>query len=679
MSKKSVNIKSKPAEKTRSANSYLFAAYAIAGLFTIIFLSYCLSNKFFQDDSYITFRYVKNFINGMGLVFNASEYVEGYTCFLWVLLLSIFGLIKLNIENTAQILSIIFGVLILAVTFGISSRINTVNPDVQNKSKNTNNTKVYSLLNIIPVLFLVYNGGFRFWTISGMETTMFVFFVLLGIYFYILESRNSVPGYKYHIYFLIASLTRPEGVFVYALVILHRILMEVKLQKSLIITFRIIFSKESLKGILIFIIPYILYFAFRYSYYGYILPNTFYAKTGFSSAYLNSGLEYFLKFNNSYLYYGAILALPLILFRRKDIFFETSLLYIIIIAYTLYIIFIGGDVLKQHRFFLTIAPLIFILFGKSLSELLNRSRSVLMLTNETLTVSLAVIISFVLSYYSYSKQSESLDKDIQSENGLVDKMRLAGNWFKQKQQQEGRQLTVAATTIGAISYFSDVTLVDMLGLTDKEIAHNPKTIPEISENENIGWKERNYNVDYIISRNPDYIYFSTGIKPSAYAERGLFTTASFRKNYYPYYFTLKEMNFQDVVYKKKKETDLKSGADSLIDNPNYKKSFINLFTQAINTSRDKSKTQEAMNLYKKCLEISPSDFSLPYQMLGDLSSQLGNKQEALLYYNKAVEISDHSIMAHYGLYQSYSSSGDTSQANKHIEKIKQYDPDLFGR
>jgi len=35
------------------------------------------------DDAYISFRYVRNFVEGRGLVFNPGERVEGYTNFLW--------------------------------------------------------------------------------------------------------------------------------------------------------------------------------------------------------------------------------------------------------------------------------------------------------------------------------------------------------------------------------------------------------------------------------------------------------------------------------------------------------------------------------------------------------------------------------------------------------------------
>ena len=44
---------------------------------------------FLTDDAFISFRYVRNLLEGHGLVFNPGEYVEGYTNFLWVVVLAI--------------------------------------------------------------------------------------------------------------------------------------------------------------------------------------------------------------------------------------------------------------------------------------------------------------------------------------------------------------------------------------------------------------------------------------------------------------------------------------------------------------------------------------------------------------------------------------------------------------
>jgi arabinofuranosyltransferase len=47
-----------------------------------------VSYDYVVDDAYISFRYARNLIEGHGLVFNPGEKVEGYTNFLWVLIIA---------------------------------------------------------------------------------------------------------------------------------------------------------------------------------------------------------------------------------------------------------------------------------------------------------------------------------------------------------------------------------------------------------------------------------------------------------------------------------------------------------------------------------------------------------------------------------------------------------------
>jgi tetratricopeptide (TPR) repeat protein len=112
--------------------------------------------------------------------------------------------------------------------------------------------------------------------------------------------------------------------------------------------------------------------------------------------------------------------------------------------------------------------------------------------------------------------------------------------FVLNMQQTGRWLkghfppgsTIAITTIGAISYFSELNVIDLLGLTDYEIAHHPKLLPGVTDS----WREINYNAESVIARRPDGILFSTGVRPSSAAEKALFAYANFQDAYYPYYF-----------------------------------------------------------------------------------------------------------------------------------------------
>ena len=64
---------------------------------------------FLTDDAFISFRYVRNLLEGHGLVFNPGEYVEGYTNFLWILeLAALWGLFDLRPEHAANWLSVAY-------------------------------------------------------------------------------------------------------------------------------------------------------------------------------------------------------------------------------------------------------------------------------------------------------------------------------------------------------------------------------------------------------------------------------------------------------------------------------------------------------------------------------------------------------------------------------------------
>ncbi len=672
MSKKSIkqNI---PAEKQGNNKPLILAGLV---LLCIVFIIICTNNKFIQDDAFISFRYVQNFVDGNGLVFNIGERVEGYTNLLWVLILSVFVKMDFDIGNTAQMMSLAFGVLVLVMTYLLSGLV-TVKGDIDQKSfkKNKSGAEDASteFFDLIPPALLVFTGSFVFWAISGMETTMFISFCLLGIYFYIKNKDSSSPDYKFSIFLLLATLTRPEGLYFFGLILIHRFgLLFMEKRGEGIKEF---FSKKNLISYLVYVIPVIFYFIIRYSYYGYLFPNTYYAKTGFSSQYLNAGLEYFMKFFSSYLLYGVVLIAPLYLFRKKENFFEVSLFYLLIVSFILYVISVGGDVLKQNRFFLPVLPLIYILFAKFLTDLYFKFNRNL---GKGIAFASVLIISTVVCYFYYTSQKENLQSEINSENGLVEKMKITGNWFKNKQKELGRPLVLAATTIGSVSYFAgpEVVVIDNLGLTDKEIAHNPKPVPEISA-EVLGWKERNYNADYVMSRNPDYVYFSTGVKPSAYGERALFTTEEFINGYYPYYFSDKNSQFTEVVYKRKNDDDIKNIVTDYPGNPNYTPAFVNMFTDAMNTSRDKSRTQLALTQFQQSAEMGPAAFDMPYQYIGDIYFQQGKKDLAFENYKKAVEIDEANIMAQYQLYQLYGENGDTLNAKNSYEKILKYDPEIM--
>lgn len=656
---------SKTIKPAKTPDIRVFGFIAL-GIFAIILYYYSKTFDFIQDDSFITYRYVKNFTDGNGLVFNIGERVEGYTCFLWVILLSGVKSLGFNFISASQVLGIISSMLTLLFTYFISSKIFP-------KDKGAAFNLVFSLG---AVALLATNGSFAYWAVSGMETGLFGALITLGIYLYLRELKDNQDSFPLSsIVFLFAALTRPEGNLIFAVTVLHRIIITFKQNKSFdVSTLRSLLGKNNLLWLGLYIIPAIIFMIWRYSYYGYLMPNTFYAKTGSSLEYYSAGLDYTWTFLKSYGVYGLFVLIALYTLTSKERFYSYLYLVMIFFIFTLYVIFVGGDVLRPNRFFVPIMPVFFILVQEGLAMLME-------LFDKKREMAIGAIVGAILiggiSYYTYSNEAETIKGYADLEKGLVEKMKITANWLKNKQTQNGKPLTVAATTIGAISYYSEVILIDMLGLADKEVAHNPKPIPEISS-KNVGWRERNYNVEYIISRKPDYIYFSTGIKPSAYAERGLFTNDEFMKYYYPYYYTVKEYNFTDIMYKRKSDSEAANFA-VLPVNPNYQKSFVNLYNQAMNTQKDKSKTLEAINLYTQALATGPAGWGTPYQMIADLYMQLKDKDKAFMNYKKAVELDDYNVMAHYYLYQLYADKNDTVNAMANLDKINKYAPEMLNR
>ena len=72
---------------------------------------------FYQDDAYISYRYVFNLLDGHGLVYNIGERVEGYTNFGWVIYLAFWGVLGLNYVLISKITGYLLGAAIIVVAY----------------------------------------------------------------------------------------------------------------------------------------------------------------------------------------------------------------------------------------------------------------------------------------------------------------------------------------------------------------------------------------------------------------------------------------------------------------------------------------------------------------------------------------------------------------------------------
>ena len=416
--------------------------------------------------------------------------------------------------------------------------------------------------------------------------------------------------------------------------------------------------KPLVRLLAVYAVPMLVFVTWRLLYYGYPFPNTYYAKAGISPEYFQAGLDYFLFFVQTYMLYGVLLALPvlLLLWRRRSA--EILYLVLLTLGYTAYIISVGGDVLHAFRFFVPVLPLFYLLLQESLRE------AIAMIPRPGGWIrAIPLVAAAALGIYTYAGPREYIQEKWMLERGLVSKMTSTGEWLR---GVAGPSTEVAASTIGALSYYSGVTLIDLLGLTDETIAHHPEAIEGVES----GWKERKYNTTYVLSRQPSWIFFSTGSKPSAFAERALFTRAEFRRHYYPCFFHLNgDMNAINIAYKR--------SPDALVDStrygPSYRStSFINEFYIGMNMLRTPG---SAFPFFEKARLEGPADFALLEQELGGAYRAVKNDQAAEESYRRAVDINPAMVESQMMLGLYARDRQDLAQAQNHFAQVVRFNPE----
>ncbi len=615
-----------------------------------LFVWHSSSTQFLQDDSYITYRYTRNIARGHGPVFNVGERVEGYTNFLWMMLLAALGIAGVpftTIIPLSQILGVICGIGVLILFFLLVRRHSTGPPN----------------LTPFAVLLLAANGSFAYWCVSGMESGLFSLLFAAGLYVY-LSAETTSGSIGASVLLGLAALTRPEGALFLGLVVAHFVLRRLF---APVIGCQMSSGGRAWRRAFALLVPFVVLVAplyvWRLGYYGYFFPNTFYAKTGLSSSYLKSGIDYLVSFYRAYGFWGLGLLFPLavvVKYRSRAPLPALSLALLVIVVHALYTVSVGGDVLRIHRFFVPVYLLYYFILAEGL-WLLKIPRPVV----PAILSGLAV-----LTFWGPFTPGKSVRREINHnkylEKGLVQKMKATGLWLNANLSEQD---WFCCTTIGAVGYFSDRNLVDMLGLTDAIVAHEPENIlgPRVY------WKERNYNTRHVLERNPVYIYFSTGGKPSAAAERALFLRTRFRQGYFPCPVSVVEGGqiYSDVLFKRR------PGAESLpIETPGVNPEFVDLYNLGINLARPQ-KYDSSLATFRRCNQIAPPDFAYAYEWIGQIQLSLNQEEPALENLYRAISIDDWCITAHQLLGSIYYQRRQYDSAAVHFGKVVRYAPDYF--
>lgn len=204
------------------------------------------------DDAYITFRYSQHLAQGYGPVWNiGGDPVEGYTNFLLMLLLAGASKLGLNLPLAARGIGVLSAVGISAMLFWYCWRV----------------LKSYGVALAVSVIF-VASLPVAIHAVSGLETMLFsLLLTLLVVLALQIASRSPTRWLSWGLALvgLLLPLTRPEGALALIVVVIGLILcgkLRLILKPLIVIT----------------LLPGLLYFLWRWSFFGYPLPNTFYVK-----------------------------------------------------------------------------------------------------------------------------------------------------------------------------------------------------------------------------------------------------------------------------------------------------------------------------------------------------------------------------------------------------------------
>ena len=426
----------------------------LAGALLFIYHLYRVTHGWVVDDAYISFRYAENWVDGKGLVFNAGQRVEGYSNFLWVVLLAGGYALHLPTAAVAQMLGVALTLGALGWLLAIGRRM--LGPRI----------------GLCVAALYAANHALMSWSFGGLELPLFLFLALLGTYLlYVRASPWALLG------FAGAALTRPDGLL-FLLVGLGWVWLPAGPCAGR--------SRRALaSGCAIGLV--VAHVGFELVYYGSLVPNTFHAKVGFHLGQLTRGYDYLHDMASRYVVLlPAVLLLP---FARGQSAWRWYLLAVLG-AYSAFVIYAGGDPHPGWRLALPLLPFAWLGLGVLLRSWKERAPGA------------ALVLWFVLFANDLWQALPGLPEGAAYAHFRTDKVASCGErigrWLD---QQAPAGALIATNTGGSIPYFAKrLEALDMLGLTDADIAHSNRSVGTGY----VGHEAHDGN--YVLRRAPDYVF-----------------------------------------------------------------------------------------------------------------------------------------------------------------------------
>jgi arabinofuranosyltransferase len=474
-------------------NGFNWKGVAILISFLALFWGLCVYFfGFTLDDAYITFRYSQHLANGYGPVWNiGQDPVEGYSSFLWMLLMAMSIKLGLDPVYFSKLISMGAAVIIICIIYFYGTpRIND------------------QLIPIIAIAGVALSPAFALLTVQGMETIFTALLVLGGVVLSIrlMEKYSNLTSIFLSLLLLLTFLARLDLiVFELVLAIVMMLLLYKQQGKRSLFRFVII--------LLVFlVIPGLAYMFWRFSYFGYLFPNTFYIKQATHLLSLGGIIMVFQ--------YVTLILTPYILLtfyslsKQRDLSqnyglrrgFPATISLVIFLALYFFIFPIQGFL---FRFQMVTLPSFLFLFSffvgplEAESGAKHQRKQILNLQRWLMVLLSALVIVFPL--HMFDDAHDEMAKRTQFDRVIVG---------KELEALAHRNFTMFVTESGALPYYSKWRAIDHLGLNSEHIAHNGLSIEyleEISPNlvmllvESTTKLEQSYPIVYQFLSHNDYV------------------------------------------------------------------------------------------------------------------------------------------------------------------------------
>lgn len=430
----------------RKVLNYLIGLFFVVAYIVELFFIFQL-NPYACEDAYITYRYSANMAQGYGPVFNPGDRVEGYSNFIWMAGLSIAHALGFDMAAMSRIAGGIFNTFSLLLVWYIPRRY----------------FGIKGLQGVIaPLLYLLFLP-FHFYATAGLETSLYTLLILLCLYTLLWAENRPLPMTVSGFFFLLLALTRPEGIIFFAFLCCYWIWRRLAAKESL---------QQYLPAFILFCVCYGAFILWRLSYYELPFPNTYYAK-GTLPLFIRVPLGAFIT-KGFFTHYPHFLIFLFTFFgfvKTNEKKHAIRPVIIFIVAGLLFSIgFSGFDWMPFFRYNVPIVPLFIIISQIVSTEIWNRLTLKGRAKQKLVWAALVVFLVFLAS--------EQFVQDIAFNlrwKGINDfayhNHKVLGEWIK---KELGNKPVIAIGDVGRLAFFSQATILDIFGLTNKEFAQLKK-------------------------------------------------------------------------------------------------------------------------------------------------------------------------------------------------------------